>query len=294
MAWNGSDGKSTNGTSAAKRTCRTQSSSSDCRNASNARRLSYAVFAVLAVAVVVGVFLFLRSGTDNDATQKQQPAEPVAKAKSRPSAPKPVARVQEQQSEPEQSEPVEKPYYDTNKWHEVNGHLVPRGARLVENYLTNKVQRVFKYSTDDVILAYLLPGPGGTLPPMQPIMGGSDRIFLKSLEDPIVIDKDDSEEIRARKELVIVAREQIKARMDAGESFADILQDNYRLMEDNAKIRREAQREFDKIYREGDDDGARKYMLMIDAALQQMGIEGLKEPHPKLQKVRKRQDENAQ
>ena len=35
-------------------------------------------------------------------------------------------------------------------------------------------------------------------------------------------------------------------------------------------------------------------MLVIDAALQQMGIEGLKEPHPKLQKVRKRQDENAQ
>ena len=169
--------------------------------------------------------------------------------------------------------------YDTNKWHEVNGYIIPKNARLVNSYLTNKVERTFKYSTDAVILGYLTePEPGGIMPPPHPIMKGSDKIFLRSLEDPIVISDSDSDEVKERKEKVIVARVQIKERMDAGESFEEILSDDYKLMSENSKIRRDAQKELDKIYKSGDADGAKVYKQAVDITLSKMGIDRLEDP----------------
>ena len=253
--------------------------------------------AVAAVIVVVGAvsvwWLLSPSPTRQTSNVKHQTSKPSHIKEVKPaSAPKPAAE-EKKVAETAPAAPAEKPYWDTNKWELQNGFLVPKGARLVRNYLTNKVERIFKHSTDDTILAYLYPQPGGALAPMQPIMGRSDEIFLKSLNDPVIINEDDSEKVREQKELVIVARAQIKERMDAGEKFADILRENYRLMEENQKIRRDAQKELYRIYRDGDLEGAKKYKRVMDVALQQMGIGELKDPGENKKAARRMKDEEV-
>lgn len=183
---------------------------------------------------------------------------------------------------------------DTNRFRLVNGFKVPKGARLVRNSLTNKPVRVFERASDALIASYLQPAEGGIVPPPLPMVGNASRKFLESLSTPIEIDDDDSEEVRRLKEAVIVAREQIKQRMDEGESFEAILGDHYRLSVENAKIRRNAQKELDAIYCNGDADGATRYRMVMDVALSQMGIDALDEPMTHAQRKQLNRLRNAE
>ena len=81
--------------------------------------------------------------------------------------------------------------------------------------------------------------------------------------------------------------------MDAGEKFADILKENYKLMEENAQIRRNAQKELNTIYRDGDLEGAKKYKRVMDVALQQMGIGELKDPSENRKMSRRMKNEEV-
>lgn len=218
--------------------------------------------------------------------QTERPSKKIKDVKPPKIVRKNVEAKSEKQVKPEVVEKKNFPY-DPEKWQEVDGHIIPKGARLVNNYLTNKVERTFKYSTDEVILGYIQVPEDGMMPPPHPIMPSSEKTFLKSLDDPIEILDTDSEKVRAQKEQVIIARAQIKERMDAGESFEEILSDHYKLMSENNKIRRDAQKELDEIYKRGDIEGANKYKLIIDTALSQMGVEALDDPDRK--QLRKQQ-----
>ena len=138
---------------------------------------------------------------------------------------------------------------------------------------------MFKHGTD-TLLAMLLSGrKSGIVPPMPLRPGKSlDEEFRASLNDPIVIDADDSEERAARKREVMQAREDVKAMMDSGLTFREIISESRRLFQENAEIRNEAMRELKKIHEQGDAEGERKYQITIDAALEQMGIEPLDTP----------------
>ena len=287
MAWNGSDGKgvSSRASSAANR----RSNAPTKKTSAN----SFIKGIVAAVIVVCGAVLCLlwlsqRDIEPSDPTPAK--VKPVAANNGKPTVrksqsekPSPVATV-------EQS--IEKPQTDTNRFQIVNGFKVPKGARLVRNSLTNKQERVFERASDALIASYLQPAEGGIMPPPLPMVGNAEKKFLVSLATPIEILDTDSEDIRRQKEAVIIAREQIKQRMDEGESFEAILNDHYNLSAENAKIRRNAQKELDAIYSSGDKDGAAKYRRVIDIALQQMGAEGLDEPMTHAERKQKRHDEN--
>ena len=173
--------------------------------------------------------------------------------------------------EPQQTE-------DTNQWQNVNGFKVPKGARLIRNSLTNRQERIFKDSTDTLIASYLQQPVHGILPPPVPMTANAGERFLRSLENPIVINDTDSEEVRVLKESVIVARAQIKELMDGGATFEEILSEHRKLAEENLRIRRNAQKELNEIFNTGDFDGATRYKKAIDIALGQMGIEPLDKP----------------
>ena len=162
----------------------------------------------------------------------------------------------------------------------------------MRNSLTNRRERVFERASDALIASYLQQPQGGVMPPPLPMVGNAEKKFLESLATPIEILDTDSEEVRRLKEAVIIAREQIKQRMDEGESFEAILNDHWQLSAENAKIRRDAQKELDAIYASGDKDGAAKYRRVIDIALQQMGAEGLDEPMTHAERKRRRHEEN--
>lgn len=77
------------------------------------------------------------------------------------------------------------------------------------------------------------------------------------------------------KTLVAEARETIKERMDAGETFVEIMEDHRNLFNDNQKIRNKAYNEWQAILRSGDEDGAKRYLEVMNLALSQMGIDAL-------------------
>ncbi len=174
----------------------------------------------------------------------------------------------------------------------VNGFKVPKGARLVRNSLTNKQTRIFARATDTLIASYLQPPTHGVMPPPLPIPANAGKKFLESLDTPIEILKTDSPAVREMKETVIIARAQIKQLMDEGQEFESILTEHYKLTEENAKIRKDAQKELDAIYSSGDLDGATKYKRTMDLALQQMGIDDLDEPMTHAERKEQRHLEN--
>ena len=141
---------------------------------------------------------------------------------------------------------------------------------------------MFKHATDDMISMLLAGRRSGTVLPIpMKAKGDLDKQFLASLNDPIVITDEDTEERAARKREVKAAREEIKEMMDRGLSFKEILADSRRLFQENAEIRRKAMRELQELHQKGDAEGERQYQVNIDAALQQMGIDPLDEPRTK-------------
>ena len=285
MAWNGSNGKNTNGTSAAKRPV------GDAKKSPSVMRGAFAALAVVALAA--GVFFavrqFLKGGDGGGDI-----AEPGERPSQKPTAQRPqtapATGVEKPVAAPEKSPDARQAV--TGDWQMVNGFKVPKGARLVRNSLTNRPVRVFQRATDTLIASYLQPPSGGIMPPPMPIPGNAGKKFLESLDTPIEILDTDSDEICRMKEAVIVARAQIKQMMDEGQSFEAILADHYRLTEENTRIRRDAQKELDAIHAQGDAKGAEKYRRTIDLALQQMGIDPLDEPMTNAEKKRKRHLEN--
>ena len=284
MAWNGSNGKNTSGTSAAKHPV------GGARKRPSIVRGAFAALAVVALAA--GVFFAMRHSQDSDdgdvATpgerSSQKPTPPRQKKTPATDIVKPVAAAPENPQDARQAV--------TGDWQMVNGFKVPKGARLVRNSLTNRPVRVFQRATDTLIASYLQPPSGGIMPPPMPIPGNAGKKFLESLDTPIEILDTDSEEVCRMKEAVIVARAQIKQMMDEGQSFEAILADHYKLTEENTRIRRDAQKELDAIHAQGDAKGAEKYRRTIDLALQQMGIDPLDEPMTNAEKKRKRHLEN--
>ena len=289
MAWNGSDGKgvSSSASSAANRR--------SCAPTKKASANSFIKGIVAAVIVVCGAGLCLlwlsqHDGVSSDATPAK--VKTVAANNGKPTTHKPQSEKPLPIATVEQ--PDEKPQTDTNRFQIINGFKVPKGARLVRNSLTNKQERVFERASDALIASYLQPAEGGIMPPPLPMVGNAEKKFLESLATPIEILDTDSEDIRRQKEAVIIAREQIKQRMDEGEKFEAILADHYNLSAENAKIRRNAQKELDAIYSSGDIDGAAKYKRVIDIALSQMGVDALDEPMTNAERKKQRKLKNAE
>ena len=285
MAWNGSDIRNTNGTSAAKRP------DGGVRKSPLIVRGAFAAFVVVALAA--SVFLAARQFL-NGGDGSGDAAEPRERPSQKPPVPRPqttpATGVEKPVAAPEKSPDARQAV--TGDWQMVNGFKVPKGARLVRNSLTNRPVRVFQRATDTLIASYLQPPSGGIMPPPMPIPGNAGKKFLESLDTPIEILDTDSDEICRMKEAVIVARAQITQMMDEGQSLEAILADHYRLTEENTRIRRDAQKELDAIHAQGDAKGAEKYRRTIDLALQQMGIDPLDEPMTNAEKKRKRHLEN--
>ncbi len=127
-------------------------------------------------------------------------------------------------------------------------------------------------SASDQLLAMALGGePGQDVPPL-PLGPGVDHDFRESLKRPIVINDDDTEEVKRIKETVKAAREDMLKILEEGGTVEAALREHERLQRDNNKIHREAVLEYRRILESGDEEGAAEYMRIMNTAFQQMGI----------------------
>ena len=237
---------------------------------------------VIVVAAAVGAWYFLTRGTGNgELGTDNGPKKPAKIAEVTP-APAPKPKVEEPPPKPVEEEvpPHLRRVKDISRTTNQFGQIVERYQTA--DGKTHKLIRpsrppLFNHATDDILSMALAQSGSGAMPPL-PLGGDMDAEFLKSLEEPIIIDKDAPPEIQERQRIVIEARMEVKALMDQGLHFRDILADHEKLFNDNAEIRAEAIAEARKIRDEGDTEGTAQFVETMNAVFETMGIESIDMP----------------
>lgn len=240
----------------------------------------------LAIALAgLGVWLLLVDTAEKPSIhEKRSPRGIISEVK--PHFPSNVVRKTVQ-------EPVEEkaPEVDPSQIRVKTLSIVTNGfGKIIERYATadGKMHRVirparppiFRHATDSIILMALAQKSQDAILPL-PLRGDMDRQFLKSLREPIIIEKTDSEEIKERKRIVREARLEIKKLMDQGLHFSEILSEHEKMFNQDAEIRKKAIAEATKIRDEGDTEGTVQYVETMNAAFEAMGIEKIDMPHTK-------------
>ena len=118
---------------------------------------------------------------------------------------------------------VERLYTADGKRHRIN-HIPPS---------------IFKHASDEYLGIILSTPPGMPMAPLPDLShdGNIEKAFLESLKDEIVIKDDDSDETKEIKLKVIAARESMDALLRQGIGFAEILEQERQLHNENVSVR---------------------------------------------------------
>ena len=292
MAWNGSNGNNANnGTSAAKR---------PVGGARKSPSIMRGVFAALAVvALAAGAWWWL-ARQEPEPKAPRTPAKKAVKekAKAAPHVHKEKTAPVIEEVAPHSNIPPEQRVMHTN----IYGYVINRPHTAT--VITNKVddadkpleERVFTNSADQKIAGLLMLEPGEMLVgDASSLFGrGFTRAFLKSLESPIIITKDDDETTAELKRAVRDVKIEIKARYDAGEDIAALMANEREELQAIGLYRKELESEIRKIARD-DTIGEAEMADFVKAAnmmLQERGGKPLEMPRFaarrfKLERIRK-------
>jgi flagellar basal body-associated protein FliL len=158
----------------------------------------------------------------------------------------------------------------TNGMYIVEMYDMPDGKKLKKYRYS--VKSIWNNSTDQLLHMALTTPPGVEMPPLPYTYGSLTKEFYDSLATPIIINDDDSEEVREAKERIIQARETVSRLLSEGYTFEDILADHEMNNREEASMRREVAERIEEIKREGDIEMARDYMNRANELLRNAGI----------------------
>ena len=117
----------------------------------------------------------------------------------------------------------------TNQWgnpaHWGHKKLRPAMVHRIDRSRMPLFEQIFENGADRAIAGLLVIEPGTDLIGDDTFGETFTKSFLRSLEKPIVISKDDSDEAKALKRAVIDTKIELKARYDGGEDIAKTLTD---------------------------------------------------------------------
>ena len=241
-----------------------------------------AAIVVVVIAFIVCVILAVRnyfSVKDGDSGTKNKTSGWIADVTPTQPNQQPVADSQTQAPQSaDENEPVKSEFDDgrvlqsakTNGMYIVEMYTMPDGKKLKKyRYSTPSI---WHSNTDQLLHMALSTPPGVTLPPIPYTRGTATKDFYDSLNVPIVINDDDSDEVREAKERVIEARETVKQLLSEGYTFEDIMADFEQQNAKDAELRLEVSERIEEIKREGDIDMAREYMQKANEFLRNAGI----------------------
>ena len=131
----------------------------------------------------------------------------------------------------------------------------------------------------DQTLAIMLSVPKGhSMPPMPSLGANATKEFAEALKKPIVINDDDSDDVKKAKLLVQAGRDAIFEQLESGKSVNEIIADHCAAVNDNAEMHRTVTKEYHKLISEGDLEGAETYRQEANKILQRSGAD-IVEPH---------------
>lgn len=160
--------------------------------------------------------------------------------------------------------------------------LLPSGRlHTIRHEITSGVTRVslidktFVHETDCMLAQVLVDEPGVTVVgDINLTFDGFDKNFLKTLDDPIVYDKNDTPYVKELKMGVQSLRQELKERMDKGEDINAIMVETYKQMQELGLYRQELEEEVIKL--SGEDLTQKDYEDLISAANQMLQERGSK------------------
>ena len=254
-----------------------QSNNQTIKQPSNRTRVLLVAFVPLAVLFGVALWWAMRQGGDAAPKPKTprgggviaevRPATNTAAVRQPPPRPESPAR--------RSNVPPEQQVMHTNLY----GYVINRPSTAV--VITNKVddadrpfeERVFENSADQKIAGLLLLKPGEMLvgDPSSLFGRGFARAFLKSIESPIIVSKDDDEATAELKRAVIESKIELKARHDAGEDIGELMAREYKELQTLGLYREELKDQIaklarDKTLREEDmEDFVKAANMMLEA-----------------------------
>lgn len=184
------------------------------------------VLGVAIVGIVATIFCF--NGDKKEEVSKSVPQKPRQVKEVSLVKPKPVAKKEVEKK------PVDPNARPTKSCEVVNGYIkLPSGrihkiSGVVTNSIANRPKAryaIFERNCNNEIAAYLTIKPGDTIVGTPVYNGRFKKDFLASLEEPIVVNEDDSPEDAQLKREVIAARLELKDAMDRGEDIEQIMLD---------------------------------------------------------------------
>lgn len=239
------------------------------------------VAGVAVVGLALGILYFLMCGTGDKQGKADQPRKQsrIAAVTPAPVAPKPA----EVEVEPLKVDPNARP---TKAFEKVNGYvMLPSGRmhKLSKNVLTNDFNvtqpkpkyAVFEHHVENQIASLLTLPPGGTLVGTPKYDQKFVDAFLKSLENPIIVSKDDDEAAAELKRAMIETKKDLKARYDAGEDIAQIMNETHNEFQKLSRVKKDIEEEVRKIQRDPNAtiDDIDDFVSAANILLEQKGIE---------------------
>ena len=237
------------------------------------------------IAVAVGAWYFITRGSEDVEPGKERKSKNSAKSvkvKPTPDAPVKVAP----DPEPLKIDPNARP---TKVGEEVNGYVMlpngkmhrRRGIRTVEPGGVDRSHpaAIFDHSTDNEFAVIL------TLQPGESLIGGPIRhgknyeeMFRKSLETPIIVSKDDPDDVQALKRAVIETRLAMKDALDRGEDIKKIVDEAYVEAQKLSLYKETLREQINEAVRNGDmtDDDLDDLVSAANKMLESKGIAPMK------------------
>ena len=239
-----------------------------------------AIAGVIVVAAAVGAWFFL--------TQKQETAKPDTETKKpsriaevTPAPAAPVKVVEPKAVEPKEEKPKPLPPQRIGETRD-GKVLLPDGTlHTVKGVITSGVARVslidrtFKHDTDCMLAHLLVVEPGeGFVGDSESIYSGFEKEFLKTLDDPIVYDKNDSDYVKELKMGVQALRQELLDARANGESIEKVLIDTRDQLQQLGLYRQELE---EQVLRMSEDGMSQQdYNDLITAANQMLEERGSK------------------
>ena len=195
-------------------------------------------------------------------------------------APKPVETNAVVEAAPAPVDPDARP---TKVGEELNGFIKLPSGRLhkVRGVVTNNVSQavkgwysVFPHHCDNEIACYLAIKPGTPLLGDRKYNGRFKEEFIRSLSEPIIVNEDDSDEVKALKRNVAEAKANLKEALDRGEDIEQIMADTRKELQDLGRYKMDIERHVRELHREGNltVDGLQD---VVDAANKMLAAKGI-------------------
>lgn len=286
MSWNGSDGTVGGGLSLARRGL-----SPGAARRTAVVRWRWGALLALALALA-GAWCWAVRGRDGASTTPRTPSPSTAPCASPASCPGPVPSStnaltdgkSESPSRPSSADadlpPHKRVVEVVSAVTNADGSVLTR-FRTADGKLRSRqsAPRPVFDNASDQILAMAVSGAssGGSMPPM-PLMADADEAFARSLDRDIVISDDDSDAVKSLKRDVMTIREEVRQLMAEGHSFADVMKSHRDMVNRSAEMRKEAARILGEFVESGDADAAQECRAKLNAALAEVGIEGIEMP----------------